>query len=106
MAASPSENVGSRLLFENERVRVWELAVDPGESLETHIHREDYLYIVSQPGLLRFADPENPADGKDVQFTDNQVAFVTVPEEGKVDYRLTNIGDKPHRNYVIELKTP
>jgi beta-alanine degradation protein BauB len=105
MANAPTEQVGSQLLFENERVRVWELAVEPGESLETHIHREDYLYIVSSGGTLRFADPDNPADARDVQFEDNQVAFVTVPDEGKVDNRLTNVGNKPHRNYVIELKT-
>ena len=100
----PTEQVGSKLLFENERVRVWELAVAPGDSLEAHIHREDYLYIVSSPGVLRFADPEKPDDARDVQFTDNQVSFVTVPPEGKVDNRLTNVGDKFHRNYVIELK--
>lgn len=104
MATPPSEQVGSKLLFENERVRVWELAVAPGESLETHIHQLDYLYIVSSPGLLRFANPEDPSDAKDVPFEDNQVSFVPVPPEGKVDYRLTNVGEKPHRNYVIELK--
>jgi len=40
-----------------------------------------------------------------VQFEDEQVTFVTVEAAGKVDNRLTNIGTKRHRNYVIELKT-
>ena len=55
-------------------------------------------------GLIRFADPDNPADYEDVQFTDDEVVWVAVGPEGKVDNRLTNIGTKRHRNYVVEFK--
>jgi hypothetical protein len=99
----PSERVGTRLMFENERVRVWDLALAPGESLDKHVHRLDYFFIVESGGLIRFADPDNPADSRDVQFEDDQVTFREVGG-GKVDNRLTNIGAKRHRNYVIELK--
>jgi hypothetical protein len=102
--AEPSEQVGTRVLFENERVRVWDLALAPGESLEKHIHRLNYFYIVESGGLIRFTDPDNPADTRDVQFQDDQVTFRAVDGGGKVDNRLTNIGAKRHRNYVIELK--
>ena len=105
MATAPANEVGTKVLFENERVRVWDLALAPGESLAKHIHRTDYFFIVESGGLIRFADPDNPADFHDVQFNDDQVTFVPV-SEGKVDNRLTNIGDKRHRNYVIELKGP
>ena len=100
---TPTEQVGTRLMFENEQVRVWDLALAPGESLNKHIHRHDYFFVVVSGGLIRFADPDNPADSYDVQFVDDQVTFRTVGE-GKVDNRLTNIGTKPHRNYVVELK--
>jgi hypothetical protein len=103
MTTLPAEEVGTKVLFENERVRVWDLALAPGESLAKHIHRTDYFFIVESGGLIRFADPDNPADYHDVQFKDDQVTFVAVLE-GKVDNRLTNIGEKRHRNYVIELK--
>jgi hypothetical protein len=105
MATPPADEVGTKVLFENERVRVWDLALAPGESLAKHIHRTDYFFIVESGGLIRFADPDNPADFHDVQFNDDQVTFVPVTE-GKVDNRLTNIGEKRHRNYVIELKRP
>jgi hypothetical protein len=104
MATPPTEQVGTSLLFENERVRVWDLALAPGESLEKHIHRTDYFYIVESPGLIRFANPDDPEDCYDYQFRDGEVEFIAVGAEGKVDNRLTNIGQKPHRNYVIELK--
>jgi len=104
MATEPTTNVGTRLMFENDHVRVWDLVLAPGESLEKHIHTTNYLFIVSSGGLIRFANPDNPADYHDVQFTDDQVTFVDVKGDGKVDNRLNNIGAKLHRNYVVELK--
>lgn len=104
MTTEPTEQVGTRLMFENEQVRVWDLALAPGETLEKHIHRTDYFFVVESGGLIRFADPDNPADYQDVQFADDEVVWVAVPPEGKVDNRLHNIGTKRHRNYVVELK--
>jgi hypothetical protein len=104
METKSSEQVGSRLLFEDERIRLWELSVAPNESLDEHIHRLNYAYFVTQGGLLRFADVDNPSEFNDVQFTDNQVAFIPVSEEGRVDKRLTNVGENHHRNYIIEVK--
>ncbi len=62
MATEPTEQVGTRVMFENDRVRVWDLALAPGESLEKHIHRLDYFFIVESGGLIRFSDPDNPDD--------------------------------------------
>jgi hypothetical protein len=99
----PTERMGTRLLFENDRVRVWDLALAPGETLEKHIHRLDYVIVVESGGLLRCADPDDPANYRDIRFEDGQVEFREVGA-GKVDNRLTNIGTKRHRNFVIELK--
>ena len=101
--AEPSERVGSRLLFENDRVRVWDVALEPGESLKTHIHHLDYVILVESGGVLRMTDPDHPANDRDISFHDDQVEFRVVGD-GKVDHLLTNIGTKRHRNYVIELK--
>ena len=105
MATLPTENVGTKLMYENEQVRVWDLALAAGESLEKHIHRTDYFFIVESGGLIRFSNPDDPSDYRDVQFEDDQVTFREVGPSGKIDNRLTNIGTKRHRNYVIELKT-
>lgn len=105
-AAAPvtaTTQVGTRLLFENDRVRVWDLALAPGEWLESHLHREDFFFIVAAGGHLRHADPNNPADAHEVRYEDGQVVFIEAPEE-ILHHRLTNIGTKPYRNFVIELK--
>jgi hypothetical protein len=99
----PATAVGTKLMFENERVRVWDLALAPGESLAKHIHTTDYFFVVESGGLIRFQNPDDASDYHDVQFEDDQVTYRLV-DGGKVDNRLTNIGTKRHRNYVIELK--
>ena len=104
MAIEPSENVGTKLLFENERVRVWDLALEPGESVEKHIHRTDYFFVVINGGSLRHVDPENPANDRAVNFEDDLVVFREATDS--VHDRLVNVGDTPYRNLVIELKKP
>ena len=39
------ERVGSKLLFENDRVRVWELRLAPGQTEALHEHKHDYVMI-------------------------------------------------------------
>ena len=99
-----SENVGTQLLFENERIRVWDLSLAPGEWLETHRHRTDFCFIVAQGGHLQHANPNDPQDRHEVNYATNQVVFIPVGPEGALHQRLTNIGDAPYQNYVIEFK--
>jgi redox-sensitive bicupin YhaK (pirin superfamily) len=84
-------------------VRVWDLALEPGEWLERHVHRHDFLFVVVRGGSLQHADPENLARAHGVVYEDDQVVFVEV-HGGTVHDRLTNVGAAPYRNYVIELK--
>ncbi len=100
------EEVGTGLMFENERVRVWDLALAPGEWLEKHIHREDFLFVVINGGDLKHIDPQNPANDRSLRYEDDLVVFHAVEGEGKVHNRLVNVGDAPYRNLVIELKKP
>ena len=101
MATEPSEQIGKRLMFENDRVRVWELNLAPGESFPAHIHRNDYLLIVESGSVLRFDEPTGP---REAQYVDDQVSFRKVGPGGKIDHHLTNAGTKRHRNFIIELK--
>ena len=104
MQTEPSENVGTRLMFENERVRVWDFALAPGESMDRHVHRNDYFFLVTQGGRLRVGADDPAAEPREVEYRDDQITFVEVGESGIVHGPLTNVGDKPYRNFVIELK--
>jgi mannose-6-phosphate isomerase-like protein (cupin superfamily) len=105
MTAQPSEQVGTRLIFENERVRVWDLALAPGEALEAHVHRRDFCFIVVQGGQLQHVHPDDPALNQEVQYESDQVVFIQAGD-GLLHHRLVNIGESPYRNFVIELKDP
>lgn len=38
--------VGTALLFENDRVKVWEMDLEPGEDSGLHHHGHDYVLVV------------------------------------------------------------
>jgi hypothetical protein len=41
-----SERVGTSVLFENDRVRVWQDHAGPGETKPLHVHRRPYITVV------------------------------------------------------------
>ena len=45
--------VGSRLLSENDRVRVWEIRLAPGERWHAHRHVLDYFWTAVNAGRSR-----------------------------------------------------
>ena len=96
-----SPDVGTRLLYENDRVRVWDLQLAPGESTGLHRHTTDFLYVVVGDGELqtRFADGSADAPR---QMRDGDVHFREV--EGESVHEAINVGDRPWRNIVVELK--
>lgn len=96
-----SAAVGTKLLFENDRVRVWDLCLQPGEGTGLHRHENDYLYVVIGDGVLQRVD----SDGTRVPpktMRDGDVVFRTV-EDGCV-HEAVNAGENVWRNIVVELK--
>ena len=42
--------VGSKILFEDAQVRIWEATVAPGETLPIHFHDLDYVTVTLTEG--------------------------------------------------------
>ena len=100
-ARTISPGVGTKLLFENDRVRVWDLRLRPGQSTGLHRHTCDYLYVVVGDGKLQARD----AGGKGAparKMKDGTVRFREIPTEDV--HEAVNVGDTPWRNIVVELK--
>jgi quercetin dioxygenase-like cupin family protein len=93
--------VGTTLLFENERVRVWDLELQPGESTGLHRHTTDYLYVVVGGGTLQTMFADGTSDPPRMMH-DGDVRFRSV--EGENIHEAVNVGDTPWRNIVVELK--
>jgi len=96
-----SADVGTRLLFENEQVRVWDLRLAPGEAIPVHQHEHDYLYVVIGDGQLQTEFPDGTVDPPR-QMQDGDVRFRTVGE--RAVHGARNVGENPWRNIVVELK--
>jgi quercetin dioxygenase-like cupin family protein len=93
--------VGTRLLFENERVRVWDLQLAPGETTGLHRHTTDFLYVVIGDGTLQTVLPDGSREPpRDMH--DGDVRYRTVNDESV--HEAVNVGATPWRNIVVELK--
>ncbi|MFO1351986.1 MAG: cupin domain-containing protein [Gammaproteobacteria bacterium] len=89
--------VGTKLVFENEQVKVWEFTLAPGAEIAAHPHEHDYFFYVIEGGTLEVTR----ASG---------VTQATL-EEGKVYYRkkgdthaARNIGAKRYHEVLVEIK--
>ncbi|MEX2142500.1 MAG: hypothetical protein WD894_24820 [Pirellulales bacterium] len=96
-----SPDVGTRLLFENDRVRVWDLQLAPGESTGLHRHTNDFLYVVIGDGALQTAFADGSRDSPR-EMRDGDVRYREVADESV--HEAINAGDGKWRNIVVELK--
>ena len=92
--------VGSRILFENDLVRVWEISLEPGEHLSAHYHALPYLVVTIEAAHVRVIEHDGQAyDPSDVP------GDVTFREAGQI-HELQNISTSRYVNRVIEIKQP
>jgi quercetin dioxygenase-like cupin family protein len=90
-----------RLLLENDRVRVWSLTLEPGQSTPVHTHQLDEIVICLESGRLRIATPDPEPSGETVQ---PKFGDVFMPKVKGVTHVLTNSGESRYRQISIELK--
>jgi len=97
-------DVGTKLLFENERVRVWELDLAPGAKSDVHRHDLDYL-IVQLEGDRIAAVPEPDTRGKFTEYFEAEATpgKVTYINRGGIETAV-NVGKRRYREILIELK--
>jgi mannose-6-phosphate isomerase-like protein (cupin superfamily) len=91
-------NVATRLLFENERVKVWEMRLEPGESSDLHRHGLDYVLCILEGTSI---DADRP-DGTSDSFPVKPGQAVFVPRGGTE--RAVNRSATRFREILIELK--
>ncbi len=46
-----------KVLFENDRMRVLEVAMEPGDRSEMHTHPDYFFYLLGEGGKVRFTSP-------------------------------------------------
>ena len=48
--------VGSFIVFENDKVIIWELLLEPGQQTACHTHKYDYIFYVLEGSKLEVFD--------------------------------------------------
>jgi len=101
-AADLMGDVGTRLLFEDDKVRIWEMRLEPGEASDLHHHEHDYYLVVFQgdlvAGIPPIGNPVEPFVAR-VPLEGNTVGI----PKGGTEWAL-NVGEKTYYEILVELK--
>lgn len=96
--------VGTKVLFENDRVKVWELLLQPGERSDVHKHEMDHL-LIEIDGDKVAVEPEDDSEGPYKDYLEGEVikGMVIPVDRGGIETAV-NIGTKPFHEIIVELK--
>ena len=97
--SEPLGDVATRVLFENDWVKVWEMTLAPGETSALHRHDRPYLMCVVEGTRI----DATIVDKGNFQIPVQPGSVLFVPP-GDTE-RAINGSDSPFREILIELKT-
>lgn len=104
MATDGLGDVATRVLFDNERVRVWEMLLEPGERSARHRHDLDYLLVFLEGDRIAVeVDPASAGPYRDDVEFDVPIGRCVFVERGGVETAV-NTGQARYREILIELK--
>ena len=95
-------NVGTKLLFEDERVRIWEMRLEPGEASDLHHHADDYYLAMLQGDMIAGIPPEESGLPPFVARIPSGGETVSVPKGG-TEWAM-NVGNETFYEILVELK--
>ncbi|MBO4161319.1 hypothetical protein [Micromonospora antibiotica] len=90
--------VGQRVLLANSRVRVWEVALAPGDHQPWHLHHNPYLVLCLDTSACRM----DWLDGSPPRHLNEEVGAAIYRPVSPV-HMLTNQGHSLYRNRLVEL---
>lgn len=114
--ASVGGQVGSKIVFENDKVIVWDFQLQPGEETPMHRHDRSYVWYAIQGGPLDCEDEHGNDLGVfdvptgsifDIKCDGDQLEVLSDIAKGTLfpaTHKAKNIGDVPYREILIEFK--
>lgn len=99
--AAPSADVGTRLLLSDDRVKVWEIKLEPGERAPFHRHTHTYFYVCAEPGRVRVRFPNGFYAEDDEE--PGGFAYMDHSEDEPGIHDLENVGSTTVRYTTVEL---
>ena len=91
--------IGTDLIYEDERIRVWRIELAPGEVAGFHTHRLDYTTVVVDGDQVSRPNADGTVDTISVKPGQLMRSY-----DGPLGHSLKNSGTKPFRNVIVEIK--
>ena len=100
-AAPGNKELGTSVWFENPRIRVWEVKLEPGQRGAFHSHTTNYFWTVVEGsrGLQRFSDGSYVVR----DYVEGETKYLEHTPETALIHDLENIGDSTLRFVTVEL---
>ena len=98
--------IATRVIFENERVRIWEMRMPPGEIGPPHRHALDHILVqISGDRMAVVPEPDSQGPYRDYLEADVVAGQAIFVRRGGVE-RAKNVGREAYHEILIELKDP
>ena len=99
-------DIGTRVVHEDDRVRVWVLKLAPGEESAVHRHALDHLLVqVAGDRIAVIPEPDTEGPFTEPLAADVVPGAVVAVPRGGVE-RAHNVGRQPYVEVIVELKQP
>ena len=103
LAAAPGNHqLGTKVLFENDAIQVWEVRLEPGQRGAFHVHDQTYFWTVVEPGrgLQRFIDGTVVVR----DYATGETRYLEHSPESTLIHDLENVGATELRFVTVALK--
>jgi beta-alanine degradation protein BauB len=103
--------IATKKIFENDKIAVWEMVLEPGESTGIHTHPHDYVFYVIEGSTSEITDKNGKFLGK-LEMLAGDSMFIRCEGQELVagDLRLPathnarNVGTTRYREILVETK--
>jgi len=104
-------DIATKKLFENDKIAVWEMVLEPGENSGLHTHSHSYVFYVLEGSTGEVKDKDGNSCGS-LQMEPGFTLFFEMQGKELVagDFRIpvthsaTNVGKTRFREILVETK--
>jgi hypothetical protein len=99
-------NIASKLLMENDKVRIWEMQLAPGQKSDLHRHDNDYIMIqISGDKMAAEFEPDSGGEWAGLNYVEGDISpgNVIFAKAGGIETAV-NVGREAFYEIVVELK--
>ena len=104
-------DIATKKIFENDKIAIWEMVLEPGESTGVHTHSHDFVFYVIEGTTAEVTDKDGNVLGKlelkagdTMSFRLQGEEFVAGEFRVPATHSARNIGTTRFREILVETK--